>query len=151
MRLFLYFLRCGFAARERPGACGAPLECFAVCVFSGRSRTESLKFRRSSTVGHTRSHSEHGSQATCRRWYLAFGPGRVGRRRIHGPPREIAGALLFFARLERAPSSMPARTFPCNPPAGGPLNHIPYGWGFTFLKLGMNFEIFVLFLKNEAD
>jgi hypothetical protein len=46
---------------------------------------------------------------------------------------------------------MPARTFPCNPPVDGPLDRVLYGWGFTFFKLGMNFEIFVLFLKNEAD
>ena len=67
------------------------------------SRTESFQFRRSSTVGHTRSHSEHGSQATCRRWYLAFGPGRVGRRRIHGPLRIRAGALLVLNDRGRFP------------------------------------------------
>ena len=76
------------------------------------SRTESFQFRRSSTVGHTRSHSEHGSQATCRRWYLAFGPGRVGRRRIHGPLRIRAGALLVLnARDGRRPGP-PARDTP---------------------------------------
>ena len=66
-------------------------------------------------MGHTRSHSEHGSQATCRRWYLAFGPGRVGRRRIPGPPREIAGALPFLPAGAGRPPAMPTRTFPCNP------------------------------------
>ena len=34
--------------------------------------------------GHTRSHSEHGSQALSNRWYLAFQLGRVGRRQHHG-------------------------------------------------------------------
>ena len=29
---------------------------------------------------------------------------------------------------------MPTRTFPCNPPVGGPLNRVLYGWGFTFFK-----------------
>ena len=42
-------------------------------------------FQRLSRGGHTRSHSEHGSQAPHRRWYLAHGSGRVGRRWIHAP------------------------------------------------------------------
>ena len=31
------------------------------------------------------------------------------------PARDRGGPSFFFARLERAPSAMPARTFPCNP------------------------------------
>ena len=45
----------------------------------------SSMFQRLSRGGHTRSHSEHGSQAPHRRWYLAHGSGRVGRRWIHAP------------------------------------------------------------------
>ena len=45
---------------------------------------------------HTRSLSEHGSQAPHRRWYLAHGPGRVGRRWIHGAPCLKGEGLLFL-------------------------------------------------------
>ena len=58
---------------------------------------ESL-FQRFSREGHTRSHSEHGSQASLRRWYLASGPGRVGRRWILEAPRLTAGGLFVFRR-----------------------------------------------------
>ena len=53
-------------------------------------------FQRFSREGHTRSHSEHGSQASLRRWYLAPGPGRVGRRWILEAPRLTAGGLFVF-------------------------------------------------------
>ena len=55
-------------------------------------------FQRFSREGHTRSHSEHGSQASLRRWYLASGPGRVGRRWILEAPRLTAGGLFVFRR-----------------------------------------------------
>ena len=60
---------------------------------------ESL-FQRFSREGHTRSHSEHGSQASLRRWYLASGPGRVGRRWIHAPltVNRRGGFFLYTAR-----------------------------------------------------
>ena len=44
-----------------------------------------ILFQRLSSEGHTRSHPEHGSQASDRRWYLVLGSGRVGRRWIHAP------------------------------------------------------------------
>ena len=53
-------------------------------------------FQRLPRGGHTRSLSEHGSQAPHRRWYLAHGPGRVGRRWILEAPRLTAGGLLVF-------------------------------------------------------
>ena len=98
------------------------------------SRTESFQFRWSLTVGHTRSHSEHGSQATCRRWYLAFGPGRVGRRRIHGPLRIRAGALLVLKRKDDVP---------CRP--GKPSRSVLV-WVFLFPK---NFIELRLFFRKE--
>ena len=55
-------------------------------------------FQRFSREGHTRSHSEHGSQASLRRWYLAPGPGRVGRRWIHAP-LAVNGERGFFYAL----------------------------------------------------
>ena len=53
-------------------------------------------FQRLPRGGHTRSLSEHGSQAPHRRWYLAHGPGRVGRRWILEAPRLTAGGLFVF-------------------------------------------------------
>ena len=53
-------------------------------------------FQRLPRGGHTRSLSEHGSQALHRRWYLAHGPGRVGRRWIRGAPCLKGEGLLFF-------------------------------------------------------
>ena len=53
-------------------------------------------FQRLPRGGHTRSLSEHGSQAPHRRWYLAHGPGRVGRRWIHGAPCLKGEGLLFL-------------------------------------------------------
>ena len=42
--------------------------------------------------------SEHGSQAPHRRWYLALGPGRVGRRWIHGPlEQQLEGPFFVYA------------------------------------------------------
>ena len=48
--------------------------------------------------GHTRSLSEHGSQAPHRRWYLAHGPGRVGRRWILEAPCPVGRGPLRFWR-----------------------------------------------------
>ena len=58
-------------------------------------------FQRFSREGHTRSHSEHGSQASLRRWYLASGPGRVGRRWIHAPHEVnlVGGFFLYRSAL----------------------------------------------------
>ncbi len=69
-------------------------------------------FQRLPRGGHTRSLSEHGSQAPHRRWYLAHGPGRVGRRWIHAPYEvNLAGGffVLCGSRMN------------CHPRAGGDL------------------------------
>ena len=94
-------------------------------------------FQRFSREGHTRSHSEHGSQASLRRWYLAPGPGRVGRRWILEAPCLTAGGLFVFRRDRSAltlemrygtASLSPPRlvstsrlrlTAPCRKPRGG--------------------------------
>ena len=56
-----------------------------------------ILFQRLSSEGHTRSHPEHGSQASDRRWYLAPGPGRVGRRWIlEAPCQDGRGPLRFY-------------------------------------------------------
>ena len=61
----------------------------------------SSMFQRLSRGGHTRSHSEHGSQAPHRRWYLAHGSGRVGRRWIHAPLEGNLKGGLSFLHLPR--------------------------------------------------
>ena len=68
-------------------------------------------FQRLPRGGHTRSLSEHGSQAPHRRWYLAHGPGRVGRRWIHGAPCLKGEGLLFLytAPLRYALATMPGQ------------------------------------------
>ena len=53
-------------------------------------------FQRLPRGGHTRSLSEHGSQAPHRRWYLAHGPGRVGRRWIHGSLEQTLEGPFFL-------------------------------------------------------
>ena len=62
---------------------------FRTCAFTSDFFDKALSptslFQRLLREGHTRSLSEHGSQASHRRWYLAHGPGRVGRRWIHAP------------------------------------------------------------------
>ena len=55
-------------------------------------------FQRLPRGGHTRSLSEHGSQAPHRRWYLAHGPGRVGRRWILEAPCPVGRGPLRFWR-----------------------------------------------------
>ena len=68
-------------------------------------------FQRFSREGHTRSHSEHGSQASLRRWYLAPGPGRVGRRWILAPHEvNLVGGFFLY---------VPFRLAAALPPKGG--------------------------------
>ena len=67
-----------------------------------------------SREGHTRSHSEHGSQASLRRWYLAPGPGRVGRRWIHAPHEvNLVGGFFFIPFRLAAPLSPPRQVDTC--------------------------------------
>ena len=121
MRLFPYFRDVAFAARGQPGASRRPAEpSLPRSTFPRFPAVRDLRFRRSPTEGHTRSHSEHGSQASCRRWYLAPGPGRVGRRRIHGPPSLKDGGPPCFKRFpgrtaqgfRECPAACISRIFP---------------------------------------
>ena len=92
-------------------------------------------FQRFSREGHTRSHSEHGSQASLRRWYLALGPGRVGRRWIHAPHEvNLVGGFFFIPFLLAAPLSPPRQvdtcrlrlTAPCRKPRRALFFYIPF-------------------------
>ena len=74
-------------------------------------------FQRFSREGHTRSHSEHGSQASLRRWYLAPGPGRVGRRWILAPHEVNLVGGFFYTRS--APPTIPRAFFALKSPCGG--------------------------------
>ena len=60
-----------------------------------------ILFQRLSSEGHTRSHPEHGSQASDRRWYLVLGSGRVGRRWILEAPCRHGGGPLRFCAARR--------------------------------------------------
>ena len=80
--------------------------------FSSRPREQPGPAWSFSREGHTRSHSEHGSQASLRRWYLAPGPGRVGRRWIHAP-HEVNLVGGFFYTREPPEKHRGTRGFQC--------------------------------------
>ena len=63
-------------------------------------------FQRFSREGHTRSHSEHGSQASLRRWYLAPGPGKssLPSPMVPGPRARESRAPLDSRPPEGKPS-----------------------------------------------
>ena len=88
-------------------------------------------FQRLPRGGHTRSLSEHGSQAPHRRWYLAHGPGRVGRRWIRAP-REVnlPGGFSFAP----PPCLFPAACSGLSGPGGLPLSRLD---GFCYLRGGL--------------
>ena len=84
--------------REQPEP--ARLQGCAIQDFFDNKLSPRRLFQRLPRGGHTRSLSEHGSQAPHRRWYLAYGPGRVGRRWILEAPCPIGrGPLRFYRPL----------------------------------------------------
>ena len=149
MRLIPSFWRCGFQ-----GGVGCPVAqvvAQAFCevpfflFFFFRSHGPDI-FRWPWTQGHTRSHSEHGSQACRRRWYLPFGAGRVGSRRIHGPPRRKRGGPSFFP--------LPPEPAPPGPVCGRaavpgsapppPGNRILRFLSFTIVRFSFEFNMIAL-------
>ena len=93
-------------------------------------------FQRLPRGGHTRSLSEHGSQAPHRRWYLAHGPGRVGRRWILEAPCPVGrGPLRFWRPFRlRLHSRDHARSIPgtCR---SRPLDGKPSRGLFRFIRI----------------